>query len=1275
MFGIGLFMFIFLVGTISAFEFDNVLEYSKGDLRVDFQNAFGLGSYLGTAELKSHPSVDYVLPVGYGKEEVVMYYDFYDWKDIYKEGLGEVYFTDKRTGKEIEKDYSFVYWGTEDYEIPTYSCKDELNKNGTITNNCVKNGTEIKTRETWLPYNLKEIPTKNIRIGLKTYVERNDYIDAVWTIAGKEVKKHASWNASNEVGLVAYYDLNEESGTTADDYMERYDGTTSGATVNQTGKIKKAYSFDGTNDYVDLGNIPCNSSMSISVWVYMDDMNNNQVIIGKSKTSSHIWRLGFTSAVVSFDVGSFDKVSSTVGLNAGEWYHVVGTFDGDIAFLYVNGELNNTRDVITTIPSSSNKVTIGANDPFDAWTDYLAGDIDEVGIWDRNLSASEVSDLWNDGSGISPTASVDNSPNITLNSPEDYYNSTNPNVVFNCTPTDDINVDEVYLYLNGALNDTESSPTNNTATTFSVTLNASNIYQNWTCGVCDNSSQCTNGSIRYLNISESPDNYPSVTLSEPVDYYNTTNSSIGLSCKASDDLVLDTTRVIFNGGEEHVNNTPINDSYMNVSVTLSEGLNNWTCEACDNSSQCTNASLRYLTLDTQNPTLEVNLQESIIYNYGDNVTLNYTITDDLLNTCWYQYNNTNTTFNCESGVNGQVEISTVQGYTEVVVYVNDSVGHLNYSELNFSFDSTPPTLNIIFPLNNTTYYIDYTNETITDIDLNWTTTDENLDTCWYFNGTGNTTINCGEENTTLTLSLGTYTFKVYANDTLGNFAEESSTVIWDYTLLENSITYNEDVVELSQESYVLNVSYNPSRWTSIKSTLVYDNTNYSTTITGSGINKIFTTTFSVPAVDEETNKTFNYIIRLTNSTGEYFYNTTSYSQSVGNIGIDNCLNYTTKLYNLTLRDEKTQELLNGDIEVSVIIYGIDNEENQITYSTLFEDVNNSEVCLDTNLTENNLYLNTMIKYSATDFQKEYYNIQKYLLNSSSVTQDLTLYDLNSTSATVFDILYKGSNFLPVEDAIIIITKKFVAEGVFKTVEIPITDIDGKTTASLEKDNEIYTFNVYKYGEFLASFQNVIPVCNNELTGDCEINLNAVSSPTQVEDFETLDDLTYQISWDEETKIIDLTYSIPTGEESDINLLVYKFDSYSNDTICDVSVSSASGSLNCVIPDSYTNQTAIINIYKNGVFINTYSVTIEKNPIDFFGYTGLFLGLIIMITIPLMFITSLIGVVIGMMIGVIMLSLLFLSNGANIYSVTGGIIWFIIAGIILIWKLNNTERRG
>jgi len=91
-----------------VFTFDNILNYKDDDMKVDIINTLAF-SKLGTIELKSHNSVDQVLEFGFGKEEVVIYYDFTDWK-LYEDGLGEVYFTDLNTGEEIQKEYYFVEW-------------------------------------------------------------------------------------------------------------------------------------------------------------------------------------------------------------------------------------------------------------------------------------------------------------------------------------------------------------------------------------------------------------------------------------------------------------------------------------------------------------------------------------------------------------------------------------------------------------------------------------------------------------------------------------------------------------------------------------------------------------------------------------------------------------------------------------------------------------------------------------------------------------------------------------------------------------------------------------------------------------------------------------------------------------------------------------------------------------------------------------------------------------------------------------------------------------
>jgi hypothetical protein len=50
--------------------------------------------------------------------------------------------------------------------------------------------------------------------------------------------------------LVAYYKLDETSGSTAVDVIAANNGTITGATVNQAGKIGTAYSFDGGDHVV-----------------------------------------------------------------------------------------------------------------------------------------------------------------------------------------------------------------------------------------------------------------------------------------------------------------------------------------------------------------------------------------------------------------------------------------------------------------------------------------------------------------------------------------------------------------------------------------------------------------------------------------------------------------------------------------------------------------------------------------------------------------------------------------------------------------------------------------------------------------------------------------------------------------------------------------------------------------------------------------------------------------------------------------------------------------
>ncbi len=131
---------VLLIGTISAFEFDNRLTYSNNDLKISLDNWFGLGKNLGVAELKSHPEVNYVKQVGAGSQ-VVMWYEF-DFPERYVDGLGDVIFTKVKTGQVVQREWGYVYLVEEEYQKPIYSCEDILNKNGTLEYKCSQTGTE-----------------------------------------------------------------------------------------------------------------------------------------------------------------------------------------------------------------------------------------------------------------------------------------------------------------------------------------------------------------------------------------------------------------------------------------------------------------------------------------------------------------------------------------------------------------------------------------------------------------------------------------------------------------------------------------------------------------------------------------------------------------------------------------------------------------------------------------------------------------------------------------------------------------------------------------------------------------------------------------------------------------------------------------------------------------------------------------------------------------------------------------------------------------------------
>ncbi len=211
----------------------------------------------------------------------------------------------------------------------------------------------------------------------------------------------------NQASLVAYYKMDETEGGTApggkdiNDYSGQANhGTNNGASYGATGIIGNALEFDGT-DYVNVGNnaVLTPPDISISAWVKASELDSWNGIITNKPDANHGINLQMgTSNNVSALVGDGSActyVKTTWAPDVDIWYHIVITHNSlDNNILYVNGSSIDppvTRALAYTTPVDT---IIGR---FYTGSLPFKGLIDEIRIYNRVLSAAEVTDLYSRG--------------------------------------------------------------------------------------------------------------------------------------------------------------------------------------------------------------------------------------------------------------------------------------------------------------------------------------------------------------------------------------------------------------------------------------------------------------------------------------------------------------------------------------------------------------------------------------------------------------------------------------------------------------------------------------------------------------------------------------------------------------------------------------------------------------------------------------------------------------------------------------------------------------
>ncbi len=222
----------------------------------------------------------------------------------------------------------------------------------------------------------------------------------------------ASTNASGLVGHWTFDGAKLTTATATDSSGNGFDAELStNRPTKGIGKIGQALVFNGTNNQVNVpyyDALAPTSAVSFGAWFKTTDFSSLQRIVTKAFFGGYGLELNPTlSAIVaSVNVTGANNGASTTtypfsSLSTNKWYHAFATYDGTTLKLYINGVLVSSRVVGGSIAYTyNNYLCIAASTNSNLCNgggNRFAGSLDDVRVYNRALSASEVQALYKQG--------------------------------------------------------------------------------------------------------------------------------------------------------------------------------------------------------------------------------------------------------------------------------------------------------------------------------------------------------------------------------------------------------------------------------------------------------------------------------------------------------------------------------------------------------------------------------------------------------------------------------------------------------------------------------------------------------------------------------------------------------------------------------------------------------------------------------------------------------------------------------------------------------------
>src|SRR3989344_2132786 len=251
--------------------------------------------------------------------------------------------------------------------------------------------------------NTTDLTTNNTDVNLTANVTSSD-------ADGDSIKHIYNWLVNGTSIAVLNMPFERINGT---DVSNAWDYSGYGNNGTENGSItwnataghdsRGAYDFDGVNDYLNISlknNLNITKTITIAAWIKAKSLKTGG-IVAHWKTPEYPFILWMNSAGnISWVVNNSNYVYTRI-VDSDKWYHVAGVYNGTDVAIYMNGSRIATKPQIGNIATISGDYLIGGYTNSDGAPDtFFNGTIDDVMIFNRSLSASQIWNLYQNRSDM-----------------------------------------------------------------------------------------------------------------------------------------------------------------------------------------------------------------------------------------------------------------------------------------------------------------------------------------------------------------------------------------------------------------------------------------------------------------------------------------------------------------------------------------------------------------------------------------------------------------------------------------------------------------------------------------------------------------------------------------------------------------------------------------------------------------------------------------------------------------------------------------------------------